>query len=355
MARAPLGPWNHKQNPVRDAVRSAGRLKRSPQQIAREKGFKVLRAPVVLDVFTAEELQSTIRYLAAIRRTIVLGGNKAYIDLSNCRRIGVVGCLMLTAELDHCSSMRPHAINGHDPVDLASRQTLADFGFYRMLGVDRPQFKSDFIVQMKSGEGVVNSLAQETGEVAALAMQLWGNQAYADRVHGALNEALTNVIMHAYPKDLLKDDDCAPRWWVAGAGDAAGGAWFVAMDHGVGVPRTAMRTMADLLKPYLANYKEPLDHHVLWATIKRGSSQTALPQHGKGFGTMISLVDKHSEGGGLWVLSGKGGYLISVEPHRPIKAQRYEGSYPLKAAFPGTLIVWRVNGPKRPAPLLRFV
>lgn len=306
-------------------------------------------------------LGPTLRFLSSLRRAALYGPRQVYVDMSKCEEIGQVGCLIFAAEIDRCRNIRPKCITGSDPRAPQPIKMLRDLGFHDLLGFNGERTaKPDSVMRMKAGRGKEADAAREIFGVAELALSVWNDQAYADRIHAALNEALTNVIMHAYPKDLIDDQECGPQhWWIAGFTDVqAGEATFLAMDHGVGIPRTAVRTMGDIIQPYLSAYKEPEDHVIIEATIKGRRSQTDLPQHGKGLTAMIGLIENLSLGGSVSIYSGRGHYMYTRASRsrafrRPdgsiglVMREVVERSLALRQTFPGTLVIWKLNGPRR--------
>ncbi|MDB5439699.1 MAG: hypothetical protein JWM33_2126, partial [Caulobacteraceae bacterium] len=214
-------------------------------------GSVVVKAPRRLDILTEGELTATLRFLRDIRQ-VLRDEKKVFVDLADCDHIGMVGCLMLTAEIETCRAEWPDSIDGRDPMNPNAARMLASFGFHKLLGFNGTEtLPATWLVGMKSGRGAVSDVAAQLGEVADLALRLWGDQAYADRVHAVLNEAVTNVIMHAYPPDIAGASS-RRRWWALGAADIEEKeAIFIALDHGVSVPRTAIRTFGDMLDEFL--------------------------------------------------------------------------------------------------------
>lgn len=327
----------------------------NPGRTPQMRGRKVLTAPPALDIIDPQHMADTLDFIAKLRRMAVLGSRPIYLDLASCKTIGALGCMLLAAEIEHCRSLKPNCIIGRDPVDPRAKATLEFFGFHQLLGFRQPDGDTHHqVVKMQSGHGADPKLAKQLGDVAALAYRVWEDQAFADRVHAALNEAVTNVIMHAYPDDGSQ----AKQWWIAGFADVERKiAFFFAMDHGVGIPKTAIQTMPELMTPYKAQYPTLPDEIVLLATIKGGRSQTSLPQHGKGLGAMIGLVENRSRGGGVWIYSGGAQYSFALGRTHVLRdggvvelylKEPAEAALKLPKYFGGTLVVWRVDGPADP-------
>lgn len=185
-------------------------------------------------------------------------------------------------------------------------------------------------------------------EVAELAFRAWRDRAFTDQVHASLNEAMTNVIMHAYPEDITDQSSCLPgQWWVAGiVNRQANKAFFFALDHGVGIPRTAIQNYDGLLEKFEFDPAEPHDHLILGAVVKEARTQTGLSQHGKGLMSMIRLIDEKAIGGSILIASQQGEHTIvkDMTQNHPLR-RRVEYGRLLPDRIPGTLIVWQLDGP----------
>ena len=277
-----------------------------------------------------------------------MDGRKVFIDLQPCELISPAGCLLLTAEIERCQSLREGCISGRDPINADARGVLELFGFHKHLGLtaDQPP-RIPFIAQIRAGTGRIDDLPQTLGEVADLARAAWSDQALADRVHGALNEAMTNVLMHAYAPDALDITQCVPgRWWVAGLVEPKlRHAWFFALDQGAGIPKTAPRTYTDLFVKYGIDPNKPTDGAVLAAAIQEGGSRTGLSQHGKGLPAMIDLIRQRTSGGYVNISSRKGAFFYRKTRDSKGKASETFRAVDTNSDMPGTLIVWKVEGP----------
>ena len=256
--------------------------------------------------------------------------------------------LLLAAEVERCNAIRPGNIWGSEPEDELAAFGLAAMGFHKAIGIDPPReldIDSGF-VQIVAGTADTEDVARKLAPVADLALETWGDQRFANRVHGALNEALTNVIMHAYdpafPKAAPASDG---RWWIAGYADE-GQATFLALDHGVGIPVSAPLKNRGV-QSYLSEFSSYTDEQVIFSVVAdEGRSRTGLQNHGKGIPAMIALVKDLAESGMVWIVSGQGAYLLIKEAAKPPLPARIYG-IPVKYAYPlaGTLIVWKVGRP----------
>lgn len=314
------------------------------------QAYKVCVAPEALALTNVQGMAHILSFNAKIRRSILTGDKPVFVDMSQCRKVDMIGAILVGAEIHRCNEIRPDRIGGCLPSDNQARAMLADIGFYRAIGLDHPDglYQPPGIIKIRSGQGGSAEIPQLLGDVAEMATTIWKDQGFADRVHGALNEAITNVLMHAYEPVLLAN--AVPtkpgRWWVGGFSKPnSGRAFFVALDHGVGIPASAPYKNRDL-KAYLAKAKVARDDDILWHVVtQEGRSRTGLPQHGKGIPSMVDLVRERTRSGAIWIQSGGAGYVLGKDPKRPPNGQIIETKYPLPVKMPGTLIVWKVDLP----------
>jgi hypothetical protein len=309
--------------------------------------YNVVRAPAVLNY--RHELKGLIAFLSRVRRSVLRRDRRVYVDLSACVSIDIVACMLLTAELQRCHSLRPGSIAGCDPAASGALEVLSQLGFHQQLNIrERTGPPADWIATIRSGAAPHELVAPLMAEVADLAMKAWGDKAFANRIHGVLNEAMTNVIMHAYPQGEVDHAACLPgQWWAAGILDVdKNEAWFFALDQGVGIPRTAIKTYSGLLQKFDIDPFNPPDHLVIAAALKEARTQTGLDQHGKGLTSMVRLIDDKAIGGSIQIISRRGEHIIVKNPdHADERLQRVEFGRLLDVEVPGTLIVWKVNGP----------
>ncbi|QFU30251.1 hypothetical protein BSP_01110 [Brevundimonas sp. Bb-A] len=313
---------------------------------AMEAGWVILPAPRDLS-WADTNLHRLCTYLAKIRREVSLRGRKVIVDLSPCSKISSLACMMLAAEIERCQQLHPDSINGLDPLNKKARAMLYAMGFYEHLKMNRPPVteRAPQAIQIRSGLGSDETIAADAHEVAELANKVFEDDNFAKRVHSALNEALGNVQMHAYANEAGVSP-LAGRWWIAGLVDHKNHeAYFFALDHGVGIPATAPKSMGEALASRLSavvGTAVARDHQILQAVVDERRTRTKKAQHGKGIASMISLIELAGEGE-FRIFSGKGLYLLDFVKGGATEPQAF--ALPLGYTFPGTLIIWRVAGP----------
>ncbi|MDO9607444.1 MAG: hypothetical protein Q7J26_02875 [Brevundimonas sp.] len=309
----------------------------------------ILWAPEELDFGPEKVIDDLYFFFDELRFRAISLRQRVIVDLRQCTRIGPVGVLLLAAEITRCNHAHPDSVTGYSPDNVTARRTLSVFGFFEAVGLEPDEVVGPLpgYYQIQSGIGRTDDLSAKLGDVAALTRGLWNDQAFSDRIHGALNEAMTNVLMHAYDPVLLEQADACEsgRWWVAGmASRERDDAWFMALDLGVGMPVSAPAKNKDL-RAYLTKPIQRTDASIIWHLVTgEGRSRTGLPQHGKGIPTMVSLIRDRVDVGTLWIVSGLGLYLLDKNSARS-GLKNIEISRTLKARSAGTLILWKVGRP----------
>lgn len=311
----------------------------------------IIVSPPVLDIGGAT-FRLLLHFLAAIRTAVLVRHLEITIDLRPLRRISPAATLLLAAEVERCNYLKPRSVWGYEPIAEEPQIVLAALGFHDAVGSPHPASFDEWegIAKIQSGSSNPADLARKLGQVAALAQAAWADDAFCNRVHGALNEAMTNVIMHAYDPSLnlnVADLGEEGRWWVAGFAEPdTDHVWFMALDHGVGIPVSAPARNQDV-RNYLAELQMPSDERIIYSVVaSEGRSRTGLPQHGKGVPAMIALIKDLAVEGSIWIMSGGGGFLLDKHAADKTSPSRiYEMPFTLPARMSGTLILWKVGQP----------
>jgi hypothetical protein len=296
-------------------------------------------------------LRSTLEFLARVQDRACRQRVVTVVDLRPIQSISIEGCLLLTAELERCAVISRGSLYGFLPDHPAVCRRLDTFGFYSHLALDVPiqlnrrrlkKPQKDAIV-VKSGTH--DDIKTKLNDIAAVTNALFGDPAYAEAVEIALQEAMTNVMDHAFD-DPQREARLPGRWWFAGRLDRKRGeAVFYALDHGVGIPARAPNTMSNEIADYWAAQPEPpmriTDKHILEAAVRA----PRFGRHGNGLPTMIGLVEDDSWAGEVKIHSRRGAYTFSKKVHDNEHPVPREKCYGLQQPFPGTLVVWRLAGP----------
>lgn len=318
--------------------------------VAVENGWTILSAPRDLS-WDDLNLERLCAYLDRIRVEVLHHERRVVVDLTTCERLSSVACLMLAAEVQRCIELRPGNVNGLDPKSRRARALLYGLGFHDHLQTLRQNLapKSISAIKIRSGLGSDETIAEDAHQVSEVANAVFPDGNFARRVHSALNEALGNVQMWAYG-DSDPHACLMGRWWLAGLTNHEDNeAYFFALDHGVGIPSTAPKTMPEALQQRLADllssigFDHAKDHEILSAVVEERRTKSGKSQHGKGIASMIALTEL-ADAGNFEIYSGRGRYSLSAAVGEEPEA--FSG--PLRYTFPGTLLMWRVRGEKKP-------
>lgn len=318
--------------------------------LAVENGWTVLSAPRDLS-WDDRNLERLCSYLDRIRTEVLHHERQVVVDLSTCERLSSVACLMLAAEVQRCIELKPGNINGLDPRSKRAKGLLYGLGFHEHLKTQRQNLAERPVgaIQIRSGLGTDHTIAEDAHQVSEVANSVFPDGNFARRVHSALNEALGNVQMWAYG-DSDPDACLMGRWWLAGlANHGDSEAYFFALDHGVGIPNTAPKTMPEALQQRFADLLSVVgingarDHEILTAVVEERRTKSGKSQHGKGIASMIALTEL-ADMGNFEIYSGRGRYSLAAAAD----AEPQASSEPLRYTFPGTLLIWRVRGEKKP-------
>jgi hypothetical protein len=299
---------------------------------------------------------ATVSFLAKIYDLIFVQKVAAMVDLRPCRTITPEACLLLTAELERCVRQRPQTqVWVRYPNLSAMSDDLDDFGFFSHLKMDQPvRFRPRRTDRQQKGailvrSGVKEEITLKLRDIASVTNALYADSAYAEAVEIALQEAMTNVMSHAFPGG---DAQQPARWWFAGRTDEKRNeAVFYALDLGVGIPARAPTTMGnEITEFWLRQSEQPpvmRDKHILEAAVKARRIEGIEARNNNGLPAMIGLVETDSWSGSVQIDSGRAGYEFSKKVGQNGHPVCTERCYGFRRPFPGTLVVWRVAGPAR--------
>lgn len=335
----------------------------------------IVKAPRILgiDPSTVGPLLSLV---AQIERH-TLSGDGVDINMTETVKISRSAALILTAQLERSLTRSKGCLNGFSPIDMTACRRLHAFGFYKHLGFSTPpSILSDPMddITVISGINVTPDLSSRLEMIADIATPIFGSSEFVEHIHEALSEAMANIMGHAYIKgvesvplfaqtmlnvlntgsleslEVQARSAALERWWIAGHVDRASGELLLyALDHGHSIPIIAPFRMEDALEEFWSAYpeKRPLskprttDAQLLEAVARARREGYGTGRRGRGFPSMIGLVEKEATSGAVTVLSGAALYEFNMLTH---DAPATERTYPLNRRFPGTLIEWRIGG-----------
>ena len=281
--------------------------------------------------------------LNQIRQQSENRGALTYIDFRRIRNLSPDAALVLVAELDRWNHnprdkgrLFARDIEEWDP---KVRRLFADMGFFEILSVkynqnmaDKDKDKTDtrfvkFRVGEKADGEAIDKLRREDLD------PVLGSIPQHKHLYGALTEAMTNVVQHAY----RGSDNFRQCWWLSASYNAARSEVTIMIyDQGAGIPSTLPRTYSErLLK--LANS----DHaHIIEVAhdLARTSSDSRHRGHGlerdiRGYFEKLDCLGHYR------VISQKGEYI--VKRGEGGKNATNKGTH--SPALRGTMIEWHLR------------
>lgn len=324
------------------SLRRRGRRRR----IAAIKETRIV-APSVLS-FTKNYSASVtfLRELKAAALIDVPGQTRPYVfmDLSEVEFITPAAALVLAAEMDRWSrfrraKLRPRNVADWDPV---VRQTLAAMGFFRLLGVetgeprsDPPPSKQITVLPMVSSTVLDGGLLQPMLDLLEGAASILGQN---PQIYPALTEAAYNATLHAYP-DWHEFEFPVPIkcWWGTACWNVEDGVVkFIVYDQGVGISATLPRSRhweraRSLLPEGFRHYTGDSSRMILAALEFDRTSLSG--GHGKGLQDVVTPI-KETRGAKVRILSGTG----SIIYHYGGRVERSDERLHLG----GTLVEWTI-------------
>ena len=263
------------------------------------------------------------------------------------RQIDAAAALALIAEI-HLLSGRVTLRSRDDQWDPEIRELLADMGLFQFLRVEMQsaralergspnsyvQFISDDRVYMRNFVNFRRDIEGKMGEGEQLGAFVM------DLLHNGLQEAVTNVLQHAYAGGEN------PRWWVSASFNSESRDLKVlCYDRGRTIPGTLRTRGEGFLRALpLGLGATASDSALIVAALSSPRTSTGKFYRGKGLPEMAGIIDRSRRAGELSVYSGKG-------------VGRYEkggddspGAYSqvrLETPIRGTLIEWRIRIPPR--------
>jgi hypothetical protein len=202
--------------------------------------------------------------------------------------------LVLIAEMSRAVTCHQDVCDfrGREALNKEVHQILGAIGYYDYLeGIDwKPNSNATrkFMVH-KTGDCVDGAVAKELIEHFRSTGDLTKEEVAA--LYNGLVESMTNVLQHAYPKNL-RFPHLPNRWWLLGSHDKQKREIsFCFYDQGIGIPRTIRTRFKDKFPAFHS------DEDLLIEAVVHGQySKTQDPTRGKGLPTLKAFFDTHTNG-----------------------------------------------------------
>lgn len=310
--------------------------------IPRRRGRIAIRLPAVLSL--RDNFGPTMAAINELRQAAFVRHYPIMLHFDEVRSIEPAATLMLAAEIDRCTRLRPYLgsrlVNGTYPPDTDVLLQLQEMGFYRAIGVpelsvpaqpesiNRPRFLKLFSFALVEPE-----IAASITDLVSVGAFEMSNQ-LKRRMTGALKEAMGNAVEHGY-RDAGYYPALPGRWWCAAYVDPAQGEMMIILfDQGVGIPNTLDADLFDLIRSMVTTRTWGLsDGFMIAAATELYRTSTGQSGRGRGFRDMKKFIDSCDDGE-LRVLSNRGSY-------RYMKAGEQIADE--IASIGGTLVEWRVR------------
>ena len=306
----------------------------------------ILNLPVRLD-FSANYEQTTI-YVTAIRKLARRGpfSRKAYklksVNFEKLKSISTSAALVLTAELSRWQdNLGKKLVPRTKTWEPKIYSLLASLGFFDLFETTPEKPSSNSVPELNFVR-YIKGKASETSKARQLRKSL--SEVIGDNIdkwtflRGGLDEAITNVSHHAYPRSLkLPNRD--KNWYLTGSFNSDTSELKIAFyDQGIGIPKSlpASEVWEKIIK-FLANVSDSdrkLHKTLLRAAVKLDRTSTEANDRGKGLQDLLTFIQQRGSGY-LSIISLKGLYKYTM-----YEGAEKEKSFSFKNELPGTLIIW---------------
>ncbi|CBJ37917.1 protein of unknown function [Ralstonia solanacearum CMR15] len=289
----------------------------------------VVHAPVHFRVYENDNRVALLSFIKQVDAMLVAGG-RVKIDFGKTKQLHPCGTLVFLAHLTLWEALHPNRLQATYPADDVVEQMLQHFNVLQRLGLSsRKQITDDRVKFWRhfTGSNVSAEIYKELTQLVLENIEHPTQQLFAD----CLNEAVTNVVNHAYE---FEQSSLPPRrvrnWWMIS--QAKDGNMFVAIyDLGVTIPESLRR------RPEWRDYlkgRSFSDRKLVKVAVASSRTSTKLAYRGKGFPEMLEFSRKLAAGG-LSILSKKGGFVYDARA-------AIESSPKFQCSLPGTLVLWAI-------------
>lgn len=245
-----------------------------------------------------------------------------YIDFRRVRTLSKGVAVVLSAELHRWQLLRGNrmSLRSLKSWNPAVRSMLTELGAFDLLNVQVKRSSIDTFDPEVTFIPLVSDRLTDGAKVNGIQTKLQQTLKRfkaRESLYGALMEAVENVVLHAYPPDVVPVYPYAGKlWWATACIDFEQERLrFFVYDVGVGIPNTLpskayyerVRTWADKNIPEFAHElvggAMRNDAVMLKAAIEFGRSNTGLVHRGRGLPAMIAAIDEAGVGS-FRILSG---------------------------------------------------
>lgn len=307
-------------------------LSRAPQKrsVKRPSSGKIVNAPKCFDVSVETYRYDLIEFFCEVEHELREGGS-VRVCFKHTERLHPCGTLVFASKLDAWLTCYPGKVVGNAlPKDDVVTQLFKHIGILDKLSLHSSLEATHDMVKYwhyHSGDSIQASIYKP------LTLSLMNDLDHPSKelFGGCLNEAVSNVLDHAYiGYEDRKMPEALRKWWMFS--QHKDGRFFVAIyDHGMSVP-TSLETSAQWADIVRMIHKK--DSRLIETALRSPRTRTRLEHRGKGLPEMLEF-SKEMNDGGLIILSRKGGLEYRARD-KSFKRRKYS------TKLPGTLVIWRI-------------
>lgn len=284
-----------------------------------------LQAPSEIDVYRPESRAGTLTFFAIIAQLGIVWRVRLQLDMEECKKITASAAVMLFAEVTRVQLATNDAqailvTPPKGPMQKAFVKSGLHAGIRpgttrklnELLDSDQP---------FQSGNDPQKSLISIMSVMHKAGLDLTRPQAKV--FSRGIQEAMLNVMHHAYRHESSPSSGIGKRWWHACWYDKSKNSMsFIIYDKGQGIPRTLQNS----------GLPSNCDEDIIEHSMKKGVSCLPDPSRGKGLVDVQNVTNIY-KGSILFIASNGGTVIIKDEGKEVIKTAS-------EHSFNGTLLEW---------------
>lgn len=244
------------------------------------------------------------------------------ISFAKTKDLHICGTLFFISTINEILSHGKCTTLCKRPADNTAEQLFQHVGILDLIGLEsRLTISAENVKDWHLFEGVAVTASQLTPLFEEYNDLLKDER--SSGLYGAITEAITNTIQHAYPGH---DQNSSKKWWVFSQRKKS--LLSIAIyDSGIGIPKSLKTKIRELLRMS--------DSKIIENAVRSNETSTKLTYRGKGLPEMLTFAQR-SDVGGFVIHSSKGFFGYNSTQGR-IRGDKFRDS------IPGTLIIWEFN------------
>lgn len=303
-------------------------------------------APEVIDIFKLENYKKLIHFITTIRE-LILDGEKVLISFKNTHTLKANAVVVLYAHFDFFQRItgNKRIVSITQCANQRANSFFRNSGVWELVGF-QAGIDQDIlpIVSAVAGSGSIGETIPAKDKIREVLLFI-RNEIYSGkisekegmRLYVAITESISNVGLHAYPLETVKDYEefvniAGKRWWIL-ARKVQDQLFLVIYDMGEGIPCSLVKS--SIFSQIEQIFKPKTDADKIQSALKYGETRMNNQKHGKGLPEIKSYVLDNPMGE-LHIYSGMGQFCYSTELDEEKKVN-------LPYSIGGTLIQWNIQ------------